>query len=70
MPDFRGRSLESGDGGVGIDIEDANKAIEGRGSGDGAEGVSGDGSDAEAMAGVGALEDKLVGPPKPDGLVE
>lgn len=32
--------------------------------------MSGDGSDAEAVAGVGAFEDKLVGPPEPDGLVK
>lgn len=70
MPDFRGRSLEGGDGGVGIDIEDADEAVEGGGGDDGAEGVGGDGGDAEAVAGVGELQNEVVGAPEPDGLVE
>jgi len=36
LPDFGGRGLESGDGGIGIDIEDSDEAVEGRWGGEGA----------------------------------
>ena len=52
---FKGRSLEGGNGGVGIDIEDANEVIKGGGGGDEAEGVGGHRDDTEAMASVSSL---------------
>ena len=52
---FRGRSLEGGNGGVGIDIEDVDEVIEGAGGGDEAEGVGGHRDDIEAMASVSSL---------------
>lgn len=70
IPDLGGRGLEGGEGGVGVDIKDADKAVEGGGGGDDAGGVGCDGYDAEAVAGVGADGDEVVGAPEPDRLVE
>ena len=42
LPDLRGRSFESGDGVVSVNVENPNEAIEGGGGGKVAGGVSGD----------------------------
>lgn len=70
LPDFRWRSFESGNGSVGIYIEDPNKAVERGRGGDEARGVSRHGRNAEAVARVGALQDQFVGPPELHSLVQ
>ena len=61
FPYFRGRSLEGGDGGVWIDNEDTDEAIEGGGGGDVGKGVGGKWEDVEVVAGVGGLQNEVVG---------
>lgn len=63
LPDLGRRGFESGNGGVGINVEDPNEAVEGGGGGDQAGRVSCDGRHTKAVAGVGALEDEVVGFP-------
>lgn len=70
MPDLRRRRLESGDSGVGIDLKDANEAIERSGGSNETGRMSSNRDDAEAVAGVGAVQVELVGLPELDGLVE
>lgn len=70
MPDFRRRSFEGGNGSVRINVEDANVAIYGSGSGDPAGGVGGHGNDAEAMPSVGSQRSELLRVPEAHSLVE
>lgn len=70
LPDFRGWSFESGDGGVGVDVEDTNEAVERSRGGDEPRRVSRHRRHAQAVARVGALPNQLVGAPEPHGLVQ
>lgn len=70
-PDLGRRRLERGDGGAGVDVEDADVAVERDGGGERAGGVRGEGDDPERVAPRGGADGgELVGAPGADGLVE
>ncbi|KAK7381913.1 hypothetical protein VNO80_00464 [Phaseolus coccineus] len=62
---FGGRGLDGGDDGVGINIEDTDEAVEGRGGDEGAYGVGSDGGDDKAVASVNAVQKEVVGVSEP-----
>jgi len=66
---FGGRGLDGGHNGVGINIEDTDEAVEGRGGDEEAYGVGSDGGNAKAVANVNAVQTEVVGVPEPDDLV-
>ena len=70
LPHFRGRSFQSGNCSIGIDIKNANEAVQRSGGGDDARWVSSNGDNAEAVASVVLLQDELVRHPELHGLVE
>lgn len=69
LPHFRGRSFQGGDGFIGGNIKDPNKAINGCGGSNSSGRVGGHGDDAETVTGISLETTQIIWVPQTHGLV-